>query len=156
MKRLLAVPLLFLFAGAALPQAPTHIVSPEVRRVGENLACKCGACNNTVGSCPMIGCGYSVPARERIAGMQKTGMGDQAIVDTFVKEMGLVALAVPPTTGFHLLGWIMPFIAILLGFGVILIYWKRFRQPASAAAGSERVIDEKYRKRIEADLADLD
>ena len=32
----------------------------------------------------------------------------------FVKESGLSALASPPTQGFSLLGWVMPFVGILL------------------------------------------
>jgi cytochrome c-type biogenesis protein CcmH len=89
--------------------------------------------------------------------MQKAGMSDQSIIDTFVKEMGIVALAVPPARGFNLLGWVMPFVAIALGLTAIFVYWKRFRQPASSASSApEAVVDEKYRQRIEAEMADLD
>ena len=89
--------------------------------------------------------------------MQKAGMSDQSIIDTFVKEMGIVALAVPPARGFNLLGWVMPFVAIGLGLVAIVIYWKRFHRPVAAAtATAEPVIDEKYRQRIEAEMADLD
>jgi cytochrome c-type biogenesis protein CcmH len=104
----------------------------------------------------MIGCHYSSPARERIASMQKAGMSDQGIIDTFVKEMGIVALAVPPTEGFNLLAWVMPFVGLGLGLVAIGVYFKRFRRPAPAASAPEPVIDEKYRQRIESEMAELE
>lgn len=146
---------LFLLAGASLPQTPSQLVTPEIRRVGDKLACQCGHCKNTVASCQMIGCGFATPAREKIAAAQKAGQSDQSIIDGFVKEMGLVALAVPPAEGFNLLGWIMPFLGIALGLAAIGLYWKRFH-PVGSGAVTEPVVDEKYRKRIEAEMADLD
>jgi cytochrome c-type biogenesis protein CcmH len=155
-RRIASFAFLLILAGLCLPQTGTQYVTPEIRRVGDKLACKCGSCNNTVGTCQMLQCHYTSPAREKIATMQKAGMSDQAIVDAFVKEMGIAALAVPPAEGFHLLGWVMPFIAIGLGLVLIYAYVKRFRKPAPAAATAEPEIDEAYRKRIEKELADLD
>jgi cytochrome c-type biogenesis protein CcmH len=148
--------LLFVLAGSGRAQSASQLVTPDIRRVGDKLACKCGSCTNTVATCQMLGCGYSTPAREKIAAAQKAGQSDQAIIDGFVKEMGIVALAVPPASGFNLLAWTMPFIGIVLGLGAIFLYWKRFhsRTPAAAVAAPE--IDENYRKRIEAEMADLD
>jgi cytochrome c-type biogenesis protein CcmH/NrfF len=150
-----AAVLLVMTAGLCVPQTLTENLNADVRRVGERLACKCGSCNNTVGDCAMLGCGYAKPARAKIAGMQQTGMRDDQIVNSFVKEMGLVALAVPPAEGFHLLSWTMPFVALALGLGAILIYWRRFRKPAEAVATQPQV-DERYRSRIEREMADMD
>jgi cytochrome c-type biogenesis protein CcmH len=105
----------------------------------------------------MLECHYSLPAREKIAEMQKAGSSDQQIVDSFVQERGLAALAAPPAEGFHLLGWIMPFIAIGLGLAGILLYMNRFRKPMPATSPSDQaIVDEKYRKRIEQEMAELD
>ena len=155
-RRFLPAILLFVLAGLCLPQTASQLVTPEIRRVGDKLACKCGACNNTVASCQMIGCGYTTPAREKIAALQKQGVSDQAIVDGFVKEMGLVALAVPPAEGFNLLGWLMPFIAIGAGLTLIALYFKRFRKPVVPVAAPAAPIDDKYKKRIEEQLAELE
>ena len=148
--------LLLLLTAVCLPQSATQYVTTDIRRVGDKLACKCGACNNTVATCQMLECHYSHPARETIGKMQKAGMGDQAIVDSFVQQHGLSALATPPTEGFHLLGWIMPFIVIGLGLGAIGVWMKRFRRPAAAAVVATPEVDERYRKRIDQELADLD
>ena len=155
MSRFVPALMLFVLAGLCLPQTSSQLVTPEIRRVGDKLACKCGSCTNTVATCQMLGCGYSTPAREKIAAAQKAGQSDQAISDGFVKEMGIVALAVPPAEGFNLLGWLMPFIGIALGLTAIFVYWKRFRSPATASVAAPE-IDEKYRRRIEAEMADLD
>jgi hypothetical protein len=73
-----------------------------------------------------------------------------------VQENGLAALAVPPAEGFHLLGWIMPFVALSLGLAAVAVFIKRFRKPQVAVVTASPQIDENYRKRIEQELADLD
>lgn len=151
--------LLFLaLAGVVLPQTSSvQYLTPEIRRVGDKLACKCGACNNTVGTCPMVQCHYAEPAREKIAKMQSQGASDQAIVDSFVQESGLSALASPPASGFHLLGWVMPFIGLAVGLIAVAIWLKRFRAPRPALeTPAASPVDERYRERIEKDLAELD
>lgn len=150
--------LAFALAAVALPQAGTEIVPESVRRVGSRLACKCGACNNTVGNCPMLQCHSASPARERIAELQKQGKSDDQIVDTFVQESGIVALAEPPAKGFNLLGYLMPFIAIVIGLGAIWAFMKRAANKP-APAGVQPVDDAllaRYRDRIDKDLAKLD
>ena len=143
-------------AAICLPQTATTYVTPEVRRVGDKLACKCGACNNTVGTCPMLECHYSLPAREKIAQMQRAGASDQSIVDSFVKESGLSALASPPAEGFNLLGWVMPFIALALGLGAVAIWFKRFFRRKSATAPELPEIDRKYQERMDRELEELE
>lgn len=147
--------LLLVLTAVCLPQGATQLVTPEIRRVGDKLACKCGVCNNTVATCQMLECHYSLPAREKIAQMQKSGLTDEKIVDSFVQESGLSALAAPPTEGFNLLGYLMPFVVITLGFIVIAAYMKRFRRPAVAATGDAR-IEDSYRKRIDQEMSDFD
>jgi cytochrome c-type biogenesis protein CcmH len=139
-----------------LPQSSTKLVTPEIRRVGDKLACKCGACNNTVATCSMLECHYSLPAREKIDEMQKAGASDQSIIDSFVKESGLGALATPPAEGFYLLGWLMPFIAISLGLVSVAIWFKRFGKRSTAAEAPLPEIDRRYQDRMDKELQDLE
>ena len=129
-----------------IAQSPTALLTPEVRRAGEKLACLCGACKNTVGTCPMLGCHYAAPAREKIAEMQKAGMNDDQAATFFVKREGLRALSVPPAEGFNRLTWLMPPIAIILGLFGIAWWIKRSRKPVLIeelpAGSAERVRDE--------------
>jgi cytochrome c-type biogenesis protein CcmH/NrfF len=144
-------------AAASLAQTSSGLLTPDVKRVGMKLACLCGGCNNTVGDCPMIGCHYSAPAREKIAAMQKAGSDDKAIIDSFVSEQGLKALATPPTEGFSLVGWLMPFIAA--GFGLIVV-WMVLRRylnlkPAPVTELDRAVLD-KYHAQIENEVSKLE
>ncbi len=150
--------LLILVAGLCLAQSSSDLLTPSIRRVGDRLACLCGSCKNTVATCQMLGCHYSSPARERIAKMQAAGMGDEAIVDDFIKREGKRALATPPVEGFNLLSWTMPFIAIALGLWGIFAFIKRSRRTAAATVPSsvDRAALDRYQDQIEKDLAKLE
>lgn len=149
---------MLVLAALCLAQGSVGLLTPDVKRVGMRLACLCGACNNTVGDCPMLECHYAKPAREKIAMMQAAGKGDDEIVASFVKERGLEALSAPPTSGFSGLAWIMPWVAVALGLGAIYLFIRRF-SPKRAPAPVQELDPEtlnRYRENIEKDLAKLD
>ena len=149
--------LILLLSVVSLTQAATDIISPEVRRIGEKLACKCG-CGNTVASCQMMHCHYSDPAREKITAMVKEGKPDDQIIKSFVNQEGLSALATPPAEGFNLLAWVMPWIAVAIGLLAITWFVKRYH-PKRAAESAPAVDEEmlaRYRDRIDNDLAKLE
>jgi cytochrome c-type biogenesis protein CcmH/NrfF len=145
----------FLFAIAALiAQDPATYMNSNVLRVGEKLACRCGTCRNTVATCPMLHCESSDPMRQRIARMQSQGMGDQAIIKRIVQEQGVVALASPPATGFGLFTWVMPGIALVIGFLIYSSFVRRNRkQPAPMTAADEEMI-ERFRPQMDNELDD--
>ena len=150
---------LFLVVGAlCLGESGQDVWGPDVRRVGVRLACLCKTCVETVGTCPMLQCHYSSPARQRIQQMAKLGISDDQMVAVFVKENGIQALSVPPTEGFNAMVWIMPWAAAALGLGAIAWYVKRHSKPApleTLPAGTM----EKYHTQLddfEKDMADHD
>ena len=150
--------LLAAVCGLLIGQEGTVLVTPPVRRVGMRLACLCASCRNTVGDCAMLECGYCKPARLKIAAMQAAGKSDDEILASFVKENGLQALASPPTSGFSLLAWVMPFVAIGLGLAAIAWFVKRFgarRAVAGAPAVDEEML-RRYQEQIEKDVAKLE
>ena len=122
MFRLRNSALALLLAGYCLGQSSSQYVTPEIRRVGSKLACLCGACKNTVATCQMLECHYSLPARQRIAKMQKEGSTDPVIIDEFVKREGKKALAEPPNEGFGIMALATPVLAI----GAGLAFFKPF------------------------------
>lgn len=150
--------LVLLVCGLCAAQNASIMRDMSVRRVGERLACLCKSCKNSVGTCQMIGCHYAAPAREKIAQMLTVGAGDDQIVAKFVEQGGIQALVVPPASGFSLLSWIMPGVAILIGLGGIGAYIRRFRKPAVTAEGVEidPAVLERYRERIDKDIEKLD
>jgi len=105
----------------------------------------------------MLQCHYSEPAREKIAKLQAQGTSDEGVIQSFIQEQGLSALASPPTTGFSLLGWIMPFIGLGIGLAVVAVWMKRSRGPHLASApAAQSHVDERYRERIEKEMTELD
>jgi cytochrome c-type biogenesis protein CcmH/NrfF len=147
--------LLAFLAGSCLAQVSSELITPDIKRVGSRLACLCGSCRNSVGDCPMLGCGYATPARERIREMLAAGMSDEAIVQAFVDERGIQALVTPPAEGFNLLTWVMPVVAIAIGLLAIWWFIRRMSRPALQPPVDEEVLD-RYRDSIEKDLAKLD
>jgi len=106
----------------------------------------------------MLDCGYCSRIRPRIAEMLTAGKDDQSIIDVFVKEEGKEALAVPPTEGFSLFAWWMPFVALGTGFAGVWLVLRRFLRPAPASTTPE--IDAamlgRYQDEIEKDLSKLE
>lgn len=158
MRRLRSSLLALGLAAFCLAQSSSQLLTPDIKRVGARLACLCGACKNTVGDCAMLECHYSKPARVKIATLQAGGAGDDAIVDSFVKERGLQALSSPPTTGFSGLAWIMPWVAVGIGLAAIYFFIRRFhpRRAAASAPEMDPELMRRYQESIEKDLAKLD
>ena len=145
----------FFFALAVLiAQDPSTYSNANVLRVGEKLACRCGGCRNTVGTCPMLRCDSADPMRRRIAAMQSQGMGDDAILKRIVQEDGVVALASPPATGFGLFTWVMPGIALAVGFLIYSSYVRRNRKKPEPITEADQAMIERFRNQIENESED--
>ena len=148
-----------LIAAAALAQTAAEKPSTDVRRVGVRLKCQCG-CGDSVATCSMLECGFSKPAKDRIARMQAVGMSDRQIIDAFVREYGPGIYLSPPSA----FGWVVPY--VLVGFGLLAIWLfiRKYRKPkplAELATGPQGIqIDDpalaKYKDQIEKDMANLE
>ena len=141
---------LLLISGFCLAQTG-DMVPPEVRRVGDRLACLCKSCNNTVATCQMVGCHYTAPARARISELVREGKSDDAIVADFVKVEGKKALAAPEASGFGLTAWLAPPFMALAGVGIIFWFVRRSRKKAVAVLSEGTV--EKYQQAAERDFS---
>ncbi len=138
---------------ALIAQDPTSYLTPDVMRVGDHLACRCGGCRNTVGNCPMLRCGSADPMRRRIYQMKMTGMSDQDVINTIVREEGVVALAAPPTGTFGgVITWIMPGVALVLGFLVYSAYVRRNHKAPESLSEADRANIERFRSQIDSEL----
>ncbi|MGA2601917.1 MAG: cytochrome c-type biogenesis protein CcmH [Bryobacteraceae bacterium] len=149
--------LVLLVTGISLAQT-SDLLEPNVRRVGEKLACLCGGCKNSVGSCPMLGCHYATPKREQIAKMLAEGRSDQQIVDAQMRQEGLQALVTPPIEGFNSLMWVMPFVMIGVGLLAIWFFIKHMQAKRVAAGGPELhdEVLERYHDQIEKETSKLE
>jgi len=147
--------LILVAAAAVLAQTASEKPSLDVRRVGARLKCQCG-CGDSVATCSMLECGFSKPAKEKIARMQAVGMSDDQIVQDFVRDYGAGIYLSPPNA----LGWIVPYASVGLGLAVIWLFIRKYRKAAPLAEIGALEIDDpdlaKYKDQIENDLAKLE
>ena len=126
MRRALAIAALVLLA--ALPAAAGAVTVGEVAR-----EVRCPTCNTPldVSNSPA-----AADMKAYIADRIDEGWGKQQIIDGLVREFGKGVLATPPKSGFDLIAWLVPGLAVLLGLAAIPLLaraWSR-RRPSTAAA----------------------
>ena len=137
---------------ALVAQDASSYLNPDVLRVGDKLACRCGTCRNTVGNCPMLRCESAFPMRQRIAGMQSQGMNDDRIIETIVREQGIVALASPPVAGLGLVTWVMPAVALVIGFLIYSGWVRRNRKQAEPLTEGDAAALDRFRAQMDREL----
>jgi cytochrome c-type biogenesis protein CcmH/NrfF len=143
----------FVAFAALIAQDPTSYLTPDVTRVGERLACRCGTCRNTVATCPMMRCSSADPMRRRIFEMKRGGMSDDAVVNSIVREEGVVALSSPPASSLGgLITWVMPGIALLIGIFVYSFYVRRNRKAPEPLSSFDRAVIDRFQDQIEREL----
>ncbi|MBZ5725594.1 MAG: cytochrome c-type biogenesis protein CcmH [Acidobacteriia bacterium] len=144
-----------LMAAVALAQTASQKPSTDVRRVGMRLACQCG-CKDSVSTCSMLECGFSKPAKERIARMQAVGMTDDQIVQGFIRDYGAGIYLAPPSA----FGWIVPYASVGVGLVFIWLFLKKYRKPKPLPEigpidPDDPALD-KYKDQIDRDLANME
>jgi cytochrome c-type biogenesis protein CcmH len=122
-------------------------------KVGAQLMCTCGCAQSLLG-CDHVGCPNRSGEMDRLRGGLSGGLSDAAILQGFVAEYGKTVLGAPPTEGFDLLAWIMPFAVALLGLlGTIFLvrHWAKSQPkpaPVEKMTQAELRADEDMRERI--------
>jgi cytochrome c-type biogenesis protein CcmH len=130
---------------------------PTTAEVAEGLTCQCG-CGLTVANCNMPTCGFSVPMRAEIDAMIRKGKNRAQILAFYRHKYGEKVLSAPTAEGFNLLAWTMPFIALVLGGGLMVLVVGRWRSNAPSApsgskpAGEPSSFDPELRRRLENEL----
>ena len=107
----------------------------------------------------MLGCSGKAPAIADIKNLVEAGLPTETIVEQMIAKYGSGARTEPRTEGFGLFGWAMPFVAVLLGLAaapVVAWHWRSKHKLAEPAnPGSEEEL-QRYRDRIEKDLAQME
>jgi cytochrome c-type biogenesis protein CcmH/NrfF len=155
MQRLRVSLLATVVALAAMSQTASEKPSDDVRRVGSHLQCQCG-CKDSVATCSMLECGFSKPAKEKIARMLAVGMSDDQIIQGFVRDNGPGIYLAPPSA----FGWVVPYAAVGVGLLAIWLFLKRAFKPRPIPEIGPVEVDDpalaKYKDQIERDLANLE
>jgi cytochrome c-type biogenesis protein CcmH len=131
LRRLLQCALLslavFALAGAGDPASRFH-------DLGHQLMCIC-SCNQVLLECNHVGCPDSDSMRNELQAAITRGDSDSLVEQAFVQKYGPTVLAAPTGTGFDRTAWIMPFAALIFGFGLVIYIvrlWKNRPTPAIA------------------------
>ncbi len=155
MKSLSVAVVLGLFLGAAsVVVSKEHPSGPEYRAAGDALMCQCG-CGATITSCSMENCHSAEPIREEIWERLQNGESVASIIDVFKDRYGLIILSAPPTSGFHLTAWVVPFLALLIGAFVTRHVLRSWKQQTTVPSETVTPISNAQRARIEKELQDL-
>jgi cytochrome c-type biogenesis protein CcmH len=117
------------------PGAKPHVSDDERDQVEKKLRCQCG-CTLDVYTCRTtdFACEVSPAMHRDINALIDGGYGAQEIIDAFVDSYGEKVLMAPTKSGFNLVGWTMPFGAILVGGGVLAVLIRRWRRRGAVAA----------------------
>jgi cytochrome c-type biogenesis protein CcmH len=108
--------------------------------IGHQMMCICG-CNQILLECNHVGCPASDGMRNELMASVTRGDSDSLVEQGFVQKYGPTVLAAPTARGFDRAAYIIPFVALILGFGLIVLViraWKN--RPAPALADGLRPI----------------
>jgi len=123
----------FVLLGAGDPGA-------RFTEIGHQMMCICG-CNQILLECNHVGCPSSDGMRNELMAAVTRGDSDSLVEQGFVQKYGPTVLAAPTNKGFDRAAYILPFVALILGFGLvvgIVRAWKN--RPAPAIAGGLRPV----------------
>ena len=145
--------ILFLFL---LFASPVRADSHTVRDISKQLICQCG-CTLVLHSCTHAECGAGVPMTALIKQKLAQGQSGEEIIQFFVAQYGEQVLASPPKRGFNLTVWVLPFVAILGGGGVVYMALKKWvwKGRQSTATAETEVEEEEYQRRLEKELEEF-
>jgi cytochrome c-type biogenesis protein CcmH len=143
-----------LFAGLLLSTSVSFAADRErVNEISQKLMCTCGGCNTTLGFCPHnVTCPNAVPMKAEIAKMLDEGKDEKVILAAFVDKFGPSVLSAPPTSGFNLTAWIMPFVALGIGVMAVIFLAKRFKSRWPAKIQAVTTDTAKYQQQVEDEL----
>jgi cytochrome c-type biogenesis protein CcmH len=103
--------------------------------IGHQMMCICG-CNQILLECNHVGCPDSDGMRNELMAAVERGDSDSLVEQSFVQKYGPTVLAAPTNKGFDRAAYVIPFAALIFGFGLIVLLiraWKN--RPAPAIAG---------------------
>src|SRR6202522_200348 len=103
-------------------------------QIGHQMMCICG-CNQILLECNHVGCPDSDGMRNELMAAVSRGDSDSLVEQGFVQKYGPTVLAAPTNRGFDRIAYIIPFVALFLGFGLIMLVirdWKNRPEPVLA------------------------
>jgi cytochrome c-type biogenesis protein CcmH/NrfF len=105
--------------------------------LGHQLMCIC-SCNQILLECNHVGCPSSDGMRNELMAAVTRGDSDSLVQQAFVQKYGPTVLAAPTNTGFNRTAWIVPFVALFVGFAAVVVIVRRWQNgpPSGPTGGS--------------------
>jgi len=132
---------------------------PTQTEIEESLTCQCG-CGLTVHSCNHLQCPSAIPLKAEIAEHLAAGQARPEILAGFASTYGEKILSAPTTTGFNVVAWVMPFLAVFVATILVVAFVVRWRGHAVPAAATPQGEDDgptaARRARLQAELDRFD
>jgi cytochrome c-type biogenesis protein CcmH len=137
-----------LWSGATNVYAATNFdLEDRVREIASEL--RCVVCQNlSVADSPSD---LAKEMRNLVREQVQQGKSREEIQAYFVSRYGEYVLLSPPKRGFNLLVWGLPFLAIVVGGGVVYLVARRWTEQAPA---NRLVADPAYAERVRRELKD--
>lgn len=149
-KRRLAVCLLLtIVLGVWVSTAVAGSLEEQTLRLAAEL--RCPVCQNlSVADSPSE---MATQMRELIHEKLKNGESPDQVRNYFVSRYGEWVLLAPTRQGFNWLAWLLPFVAILGGGGIIVVTIRRsIKRGQKSNADASRPLDPRYTSRLDAEL----
>ena len=119
-----------LLIGLVLPgEAVQAYDKAEYNKINGEMTCQCG-CGLLVSECRHEGC-MCIAVRAKVATMLDSGKTEPEILKAMVASYGTQILAAPPKSGFNLSAYVLPFLMIVLGGGIlfsVVSHWTPAKQ----------------------------
>jgi cytochrome c-type biogenesis protein CcmH/NrfF len=145
-----------LVAGVCFAQSAEQLESPAVNRIATRLNCPCGCKTNMACRMDPYPCRTCWDNKKKILQMEQAGLSDQAILDSFAKEMGTNVVVVPP----GMLGSLSFYTAAALGLVLVLFVIRKYSRKPAVVAGAPEVSEDplltRYHDQIEKEVEKLD
>lgn len=155
MKRL-SLSILFVSLLAPSVSAAVEVDREDLIRITGNIVCTCGS-----SGCPPThlvrhcSCANAQKMSQEVASLLAEGKNDEEIYGYYIERFGATVMASPNAEGFNLLGWSLPFVALVLGGGVVVGVYRRLRTTQAASPPAARSdLDPKYREMLDRELAE--
>lgn len=112
--------------------------STRIERLGHQMVCVCGACNQYLLDCNHVGCAYSSRMRQELRAAVDNGKDDSSVLQFFVEKYGATVLAAPTKVGFDRVAWVIPYAALILGVGGLIWLVSSWHNRRSGPVPSDR------------------
>ncbi len=109
------------------PNAVPSMTNDQRDEVETHIRCQCG-CTLDVFTCRTtdFSCQVSPAMHRDIMALVQGGYTGQEIIDAFVGAYGERALMAPKKSGFNLLAWVTPGLAVIVGGGALALMLRRW------------------------------